>query len=270
MVIDCHSHWYPPVFFEALLNRKSYPRAERDGQGGYVLKLAPQSSLGVERHMVELDLILERMARAGIDVLVSSSAPLALVDSFPPDEAGELALLLNEEQAKAGRSHPDRYLGLATLPMQDPARALEVLDDAVGRLGLRGVCIGSNINGRPISSEECWPVYRRLEQLDVPLFLHPTSSIMRDRLEDFGLEYVVGFKGHAVWRRQHREPRKEAGDHVAMQLHVMHVSRRHLVGRGRHNRIEIAECNDLNARCRRTWCIVFQRGDGEESEGGHR
>jgi aminocarboxymuconate-semialdehyde decarboxylase len=193
VVIDCHSHWYPPAFFEAVLNRKGYPRAERDGQGGYRLELAPQSSLAVERHMVDLDLVLERMAGAGIDVLVSSSAPIALVDGFPPEEAGELALLLNEEQAKASRLYTDRFLGLATLPMQDPARALDVLDDAVGRLGLRGVCIGSNINGRPISSQECWPVYGRLEQLDVPLFLHPASSTMRDRLEDFGLEYVVGF-----------------------------------------------------------------------------
>ncbi len=143
--------------------------------------------------MVELDEILKRMAGAGIDVLVSSAAPLALVDSFPPDEALELALLLNEAQAEATRSYPNRYFGLATLPMQDSARAVDVLEDAVNRLGLRGVCIGSNINGRPISSEECWPVYERLEQLDVPLFLHPTSSIMRASLDDFGLEFLVGF-----------------------------------------------------------------------------
>lgn len=193
MIVDCHCHWYPAAFFEALLTRKSYPRAQRDSAGGYLLELAPKASLPVGRHMVDLDLIVERMAGAGIDILVSSSAPLALVDSFPPDEAGELALLLNEEQAEASRSYPNRYFGLATLPMQEPARATEVLDDAVRRLGLRGACIGSNINTRPIPAEECWPVYRRLEQLDMPLFLHPTSSIMRDRLEDFGLEYLVGY-----------------------------------------------------------------------------
>jgi aminocarboxymuconate-semialdehyde decarboxylase len=192
IVIDCHSHWYPAAFFEALLNRKGYPRTERDSDG-YLLELAPQSSFAVGRHMVELELILDRMADAGIDILVSNSAPLALVDSFPTDEALELALLLNEAQADAAKSYPDRYFGLATLPMQDPRRAVDVLDDAVGRLGLRGVCIGSNINAQPISSEECWPVYRRLEQLDVPLFLHPTSSIMRASLDDFGLEFLVGF-----------------------------------------------------------------------------
>ena len=54
MIVDCHCHWYPAAFFEAILTRRSYPRAQRDGAGGYLLELAPRASLSVGRHMVDL------------------------------------------------------------------------------------------------------------------------------------------------------------------------------------------------------------------------
>jgi aminocarboxymuconate-semialdehyde decarboxylase len=101
--------------------------------------------------------------------------------------------VLNEEKANAQKEHPDRIMGLATVPLQDPVAAIEELDHSIEKLGLHGVCIGSNINGKPITSPELLDFYRRVEELDVPLFLHPTSSIARQGLPDYGLEYVVGY-----------------------------------------------------------------------------
>jgi aminocarboxymuconate-semialdehyde decarboxylase len=68
-----------------------------------------------------------------------------------------------------------------------------VLDDAVSHLGLRGVLIHSNINGAPIDSDTCRPVYARMAELGVPLFIHPTRTLMEEQLRDYGLEYLVGF-----------------------------------------------------------------------------
>jgi predicted TIM-barrel fold metal-dependent hydrolase len=80
---------------------------------------------------------------------------------------------LNAEVAAAQRDYPDRFVGLAMLPMQDSHAALTVLERAIGELELRGVCVLATIEGRPVGSEETLPVFKRIEALSVPVFLHP-------------------------------------------------------------------------------------------------
>jgi aminocarboxymuconate-semialdehyde decarboxylase len=190
-VVDCQCHWYPEGFFEYCLDRNRFPRCERT-EGGYSFELGPGAFLPMTGPMVDLDLLFERMSADGSDILVSSSEPVS-VTGWDPSEAREAARVLNEEKAAAQERFPGRFIGLATVPLQDPAAAVEELDHAVSKLGLRGVCIGSNINGSPITSPELLDFYRRVEELGVPLFLHPTSSIAREGLPEYGLEYVLGY-----------------------------------------------------------------------------
>jgi aminocarboxymuconate-semialdehyde decarboxylase len=117
----------------------------RDGDG-YLFELGPDSFVPFSGAMVDLDALLELMEGNGIDVLVSSSEPLS-VTGWQIDEAAEAARVLNEEKARAQERHPDRYVGLATLPLQDPERALEELEHAVVKRGLGGVCFPSNVQG---------------------------------------------------------------------------------------------------------------------------
>ena len=189
--IDCQCHWYPRGFLESCLERTSFPRCERQGDG-FSFELAPGKFLPLSAEMVELELLFERMNGDGVDILVTSSEPIG-VTRWRLDEAKEAARLLNEEKAAAQRSHSGRFIGLATLPMQDAEAALEELEHAIGELGLGGVCIGSNINGKAITSPELLALYKRIEELDVPLFLHPTGSIAAEKLPDYGLEYVIGY-----------------------------------------------------------------------------
>lgn len=189
--IDCQCHWYPPGFLEHCLARTKFPRCERDGDG-YRFELAPESFVPMSGEMIDLELLFARMNADGVDVLVSSSEPLS-VNAWRTEEAKEAARVLNEGKADAQRRYPGRFIGLATLPMQDPGAAIEELDHAIGELELGGVCVGSNINGSAITSLELLPLYKRIEELDVPLFLHPTGSIARDALPDYGLEYVIGY-----------------------------------------------------------------------------
>jgi aminocarboxymuconate-semialdehyde decarboxylase len=190
-VIDCQCHWYPKGFLEYCVPRDHFPLCERDGDG-FRYQVGPDAYLPMSGPMVHLDQLLERMAEDGSNMLVISSEPLS-VTGWDPAEAKEAARVLNEEKANAQKEHPDRIMGLATVPLQDPVAAIEELDHSIEKLGLHGVCIGSNINGKPITSPELLDFYRRVEELDVPLFLHPTSSIARQGLPDYGLEYVVGY-----------------------------------------------------------------------------
>jgi predicted TIM-barrel fold metal-dependent hydrolase len=128
-----------------------------------------------------------------VDTVISSSGSFGDVDRLEAERAGEVAHALNAERAAAEQAHPRRFYGLATLPWQDTDAALAALDDAVLHLGLRGVLVHSNINGAPIDSATCRPVYNRIAELGVPLFIHPTRSLAEAQLRDYGLEYLVGF-----------------------------------------------------------------------------
>ncbi|MGI9556376.1 MAG: amidohydrolase family protein [Solirubrobacterales bacterium] len=190
--IDCQVHWYPPAFLEWCLDRASFPRCRREGEG-FAYELAPEVFFDFQNEMIDLERLFQRMNRASVDVLVISTEPALDVTTWKIDEAKEGVRILNEAKALAQRENPGRLFGLASLPLQDPEAAIAELDHAVGRLGLPGVCVPSNIGGEPIVSPELLPLYKRIEELQVPLFLHPTRSIVADRLPDYGLEYAIGY-----------------------------------------------------------------------------
>jgi len=190
LVIDHQAHWYPKALFDAFAQRDAHPRCSRQGSR-LVFEPQPDVAIPIRDLFVDLELQLDDMDRNGVDAMLSSPGFIGDVGGLEAAEARELAILVNEEYASAQTLYPGRFLGLATLPMQDPQAALEVLDDAVQRLGLRGICLHSNIGGRAICTPETWPVYERLEQLRMPIVLHPTRSVAAAPFDAFGREIDV-------------------------------------------------------------------------------
>lgn len=183
VIVDHQAHWYPRSCVEALAGRSDYPKVERTADGGYVFLAddgIPQSAMGaltadVEEHLAQA-------TAAGIDMLVFGPATLSEVLHLTAGEAAEMLDRIHQEYAAAQRAYPGRIAGLAALPMQDPAMALEVLDRAVGELGLRGVSLLTSNEGRPLVSDDTLPVFARIAEHGVPLFLHPgLRSATRDR-----------------------------------------------------------------------------------------
>ena len=89
--------------------------------------------------------------------------------------------------AGAQRKYPGRVWASAAVPLTDTKIAIEVLDHAVNALGLMGVNIPGSIgrNSR-IDAERLAPFYARVEQLGIPMFLHPTDAVFGDHLEGYG------------------------------------------------------------------------------------
>src|SRR4029077_12951238 len=81
----------------------------------------------------------------------------------------------NDRLAGAVRTHPDRFVGFATLPTADPGAAAGELDRAVRDLGLIGALVNSTLgsNGAFLDDARFAPLLDRFERLDVPLYLHP-------------------------------------------------------------------------------------------------
>jgi len=190
-VIDSQCHWFSRTMWEAYTERETYPRCRRDGDG-YAYELAPDRWFPIAPHFYELELQLEAMEAAGIDVLVSSSASFGDVDGLPVPRAIELAHELNEERAAAQREHQGRFYGLASVPWQNAEAAIGVLDRAT-ELGLPGVLLHSNVDGAPVDADERRAIFGRVAELGLAVSIHPARTIAEERWREYGLEYLVGF-----------------------------------------------------------------------------
>jgi aminocarboxymuconate-semialdehyde decarboxylase len=131
------------------------------------------------------------MDRQGVAVhALSLTAPM--VYWATAEFGARLARAFNDACAEAHTAYPDRFVGCATLPMQDPERALTELDRAARLPGIRGIYMGTNIAGRELSEPAFFPLFERCEELGLPVLLHPLTVVGHDRLRPFYLNNLLG------------------------------------------------------------------------------
>ncbi len=174
-IVDYQAHWYPRSYVDSLVGRQEFPRARREGNE-ILYEPRPGELWRMGTEYVDLDAHLADMDANGIDTAVISANLLGEVSRLELPEAVRITQLLNELVAEAQHAHPQQIVGLCMLPMQDSGAALQVLNRAICELGLHGVCVLSNIGGQPLVAPDLLPVYRRIEELGVPLFLHPSHT----------------------------------------------------------------------------------------------
>ena len=116
---------------------------------------------------------LPDMDEHGIDVQVLSLTAPGIQGVTDPRQAVADARLANDHLAEVIAAHPDRFRGLAALPLQDPGAAVAELHRAVGTLGLSGALVNDHTGGTYLDDPRYDPVWSALEDLDVPLYLHP-------------------------------------------------------------------------------------------------
>ena len=107
--------------------------------------------------------------------------------------AAELTRMVNEYTARGVRQHPEHLVGLATVPLQDVDLAIRELTHTVQELGLRGVVIGSNINGHGFDEDQFQPFFEKVEELDVPVFVHPNSPMGIERVRNYYLANFLAY-----------------------------------------------------------------------------
>lgn len=170
-VVDHQTHWFPREALEAFQFESDYPRAVPHEQS-FALELMPGHRQVLPGAALDLELQLRETSESGIDLFVTSPIHLGEVMHLDPDEAAEYLEKVNAIVATAQRRHSDRLAGLALLPMQDATAALRVLDSSV-ELGLRGVQLLASVDGKTVADESLLPVYARIAELRLPVFLHP-------------------------------------------------------------------------------------------------
>src|SRR6267143_1400102 len=189
-IIDSHFHWWPRSIFDKLCKRGSFPKTRVNTHGGYDYMRRADSGqhLNSWAEWFDLDKQFEYLERLGhqFEVILSIGPFSVAFSDMPVEEGRDFAVMWNEEMAGAQRKYPGRLWASAAVPLQDTRVAIEVLDDAVNRLGLMGVNLPGSVGADArIDAERLEPFYAHVEKLGLPVFLHPTDVIFQDMLDGY-------------------------------------------------------------------------------------
>jgi len=121
---------------------------------------------------------------------VVCTIPVLFGYDHKPTDGLEIARFLNDHVAQLMHDHPRHYLGLGTLPMQDPALAVQELQRC-REIGLPGVQIGSNINDKNLSEPDFYPVFEACQELDMAVFVHPWNMMGFHEIRKYWLPWLV-------------------------------------------------------------------------------
>ena len=187
-IIDSHFHWWPRSVWNTLCKRARFPaRRAQPAKGGYDFfrKETREPFLGAWAEWFDLDEQLAHMDRLGHEVdVVCSIGPFSVrVLRAAEERRPRRRHAVERGDGRRGEAHPGRVWASAAVPLVDTQIAIEVLDHAVNKLGLMGVNLPGSVGSDPrIDAERLEPFYDRVEELGVPLFLHPTDAVFEDML----------------------------------------------------------------------------------------
>jgi aminocarboxymuconate-semialdehyde decarboxylase len=158
-VVDVHGHFVEPSELDVVKDTNLAGNIRGNANGALVL--GPQRIRAIDEQ--------------GIDVQVLSHQG-GWWYGTNRDLARQLITVQNEKLAEWCKAHPDRFVGLASVALQHPDLAAEQLEEAVKRLGLRGVGIAGHVAGEVPSSPTFDPFWAKAEELDVLVFVHPGGA----------------------------------------------------------------------------------------------
>jgi len=189
--IDTHAHWYPAEWLRLFEKDGAAEGASLAREGRRYTIRTQRIVNGFDEEFVDLDLRLAGMDRQRVGMhALSLTAPMVYWAS--PGFGLALAQAYNDAASAAHGKHPDRFVGLAMLPMQAPDLALRELERAAKLPGMRGLYMATHVNGTNLDDKRFWDVYAKAEELGWTLFLHPIDTIGGERTTKYYLKNLLG------------------------------------------------------------------------------
>jgi aminocarboxymuconate-semialdehyde decarboxylase len=192
--IDVHTHILPPRWPD-LRERYGYGgwvQLERQGSGCAHMTLDGSFFRAVDPNSWDNEIRIRECDEHGVGVQVLSTVPIMFSYWAKPLDTLDLSRILNDHIAGAVAAHPNRFIGLGTLPMQAPDLAVPELERCVRELGLAGVEIGTHVNGMNLDHPSVYPVLEAAADLGAAVFVHPWEMLGRERMGKYWLPWLVG------------------------------------------------------------------------------
>lgn len=192
--IDVHTHILP----ENIPNWK-----EKFGYGGFIkldhhkngcarmIKDDEHFFREVEENCWSPEKRIEESNAFGVDVQVLSTVPVMFSYWANAADCAEISRILNDGIAEIIQLFPKRFVGLATVPMQNAKLAARELERAK-KIGLVGVQIGSNVNQKNLGEAEFFDFFAACEELEMAVFVHPWEMMGENDMKKYWLPWLVG------------------------------------------------------------------------------
>jgi aminocarboxymuconate-semialdehyde decarboxylase len=194
LTIDIHTHIMPGEM----------PRwSEKFGYGGFIhldhhkpccarMMMDDKFFREVQDNCWDPEPRLRDCGQHGVDIQVLSTIPVLFSYSARPNDALEVSRFLNDHITGVVDRYPDRFIGLGTVPMQDPELACRETERCMLELGMAGIEIGSHVNDLNLNDPSFYPFYATCERLGVALFVHPWDMMGSDKMAKYWLPWLVG------------------------------------------------------------------------------
>jgi len=192
--IDTHTHVLADATIKLL--QKEVPRlglklTPIDGDNS-VLEVAGVPYRPFPRGGHDIARRFEDMDAAEVDMHALSVSPQTWLYGQDAAIGAAAASIQNDEIARLVKEHPDRFAGIATLPMQAPEKAAAELRRAMTKLGLHGAMVGSNVGGKNLDDPSFEPLWATAAELDAFMVVHPGNVAGADRLRSYYLGNLIG------------------------------------------------------------------------------
>ena len=191
--IDLHCHVHTPEA-DAIAKQSKTQAPDPLVRHGSARTALRQRELRQEldAKLTSIEQRLADMDEMGIDVQAISTSPMQYYYRLEPGLAEQTSRVINVRLAEIVEAHPDRFVALATVPMQEPKLAVAELEHCMKKLGFRGMEIGTNVRRQDLSDRCFEPLWKRAEALGAVIFLHPAGFTDTSRMKEHFLTNVIG------------------------------------------------------------------------------
>ena len=193
MNIDFHCHFYPEEYLKKLEASKGDVRIEKNDKGERIILSMGAKAGPVTEDFFDIEVRLDKIKQNKIDMQILTT-PHPGVDRFSPAESAEMSRVINDGLSRVVKKYPRNFQALAMLPLIDTQAALKELDRAIFDLGLKGICMLTNVAGQTPDADFLLPVYERAQSLGVPIFIHPTTPVGAQVMKEWRLAIILGFE----------------------------------------------------------------------------
>jgi aminocarboxymuconate-semialdehyde decarboxylase len=196
--IDIHHHYFPPELIDEIkkhgkaLGGIEYFPPKQAKDNPYRIQFPKGRQFAPDARMAEVPNRLDAMTKGNVGIAMVEVHTASVGYELDGPRGESWSNIYNEAIMNLVKRHPDRFAGIATVPLQDPPRAAKVLEHAIVNLKMSGVTIASNVVGKYYDSKDFDPFWKKAEELDALMIMHPEWIAGGERMDAYGLRTVCG------------------------------------------------------------------------------